>query len=320
MDPMDYSMDNADPAHPSSSSAPRCQYHHPQPPSGESSFSSPARDAHHYDPIHNTDSWYQIDGSAGPGRARALPGFGQWLPGQFSQSSSWNPLAEAHARLRGDMPDAAHSAGFVGASSQGWNEMPRYDSLSFSPFTNGNRWPASGGRTAAPPSVSSSMPPVASSNASAPPTSYPRRETRSDQPSPPSTSYPESQLSFMAMRMRDAHLRASERRSLHSQLAQSIAGTDPPRPNHSDDRFLGRRHAAPSWESDDDDDDAHLADSEDAAYRRHSQLFGDQDEERAMAAIRGSIAAAKKVPSKEALASLEKIDLKDLKDSEKGEF
>jgi hypothetical protein len=120
--------------------------------------------------------------------------------------------------------------------------------------------------------------------------------------------------------MRDAHLRASERRSLHSQLAQSIAGTDPPRPNHSDDRFLGRRHAAPSWESDDDDDDGHLADSEDAAYRRHSQLFGDQDEERAMAAIRGSIAAAKKVPSKEALASLEKIDLKDLKDSEKGEF
>ena len=120
--------------------------------------------------------------------------------------------------------------------------------------------------------------------------------------------------------MRDAQLARAERRgALHSQLAQSFGGSEQPRPNNSEDRSLGRRRAAPTWESDDEDDEA-LADSEDAGHRRHSELFGDQDDERTLAAIRGSIAAAKKIPSKEALASLERIDLKDLKDSEKGEF
>ena len=124
----------------------------------------------------------------------------------------------------------------------------------------------------------------------------------------------------MAMRMRDAQLARAERRgALQSQLTQSFGGSEHPRPNHSEDRSLGRRRAAPAWESDDEDDEA-LADSEDAGHRRHSELFGDQEDERALAAIRGSIAAAKKIPSKEALASLERIDLKDLKDSEKGEF
>jgi hypothetical protein len=119
-------------------------------------------------------------------------------------------------------------------------------------------------------------------------------------------------------RSRAARLaRAEQREALQSQLALSFEAQDHPRSNPPEDRALGRRRAVPAWESDDDDD---LADSEDMGYRRHSQLFGDQDEERALAALRGSIAAAKKIPSKEALASLERVDLKDLKDADKGEL
>ena len=119
-------------------------------------------------------------------------------------------------------------------------------------------------------------------------------------------------------RSRAARLARAERREvLQSQLAQSFDAMDHPRSNPSEERSLGRRRAVPAWESEDDDD---LADSEEMGYRRHSQMFGDQDEERALAALRGSIAAAKKIPSKEALAALERVDLKDLKESDKGEF
>lgn len=116
-------------------------------------------------------------------------------------------------------------------------------------------------------------------------------------------------------RSRAARLARAERREvLQSQLTQSFDAMDHPRSNPSEERSLGRRRAVPAWDSEDDDD---LADSEEMGYRRHSQMFGDQDEERALAALRGSIAAAKKIPSKEALAALERVDLKDLKESDK---
>lgn len=324
MDPIDYSMDDAGLAQPSSSSAPRCQYQHAQPPPGEGSFSSPARDAHHYDPIHNTDSWSQIDGSAGPGRARALPSF-QWNPGQFVHPGSWQSLGHGHARLRADVPDSVQPAGFVGVPNPSWNEMPApYDPV---PFTHGpfmsppSRRAASvsssTARTAAPASIPSSIPPpVASSNTSVSQPTYPRRDSRSDPQNPPSNAFPERQPILME-RSRAAR-RAERREALQSQLAQSLDALDHPRSNHSEDRSLTRRRAVPTWESDDDDDA--LADSEDLGYQRHSQPFGDQDDERTLAAIRGSIAAAKKVPSKEALASLERVDLKGLKDSDRGGF
>jgi hypothetical protein len=75
----------------------------------------------------------------------------------------------------------------------------------------------------------------------------------------------------------------------------------------------GRRRNG-HWDSDDDDDSA--PDLEIEAIRRTSDLMfsGEgMDDERSMAAMRAQIAAAKKVPSKEAIASLEKVDPKELK-------
>ena len=89
---------------------------------------------------------------------------------------------------------------------------------------------------------------------------------------------------------------------------QTYASHEPPH---------GRRRSGP-WDSDEDDDSA--PDLEIEALRRSSDLmFGGEgmDEERSIAAMRAQIAAARKVPSKDAIASMEKVDLKGLKDSDR---
>jgi hypothetical protein len=57
-------------------------------------------------------------------------------------------------------------------------------------------------------------------------------------------------------------------------------------------------------------------------YRRGAELlFGaDVDEERSMAAMRGALAAGKRVPSREALASLEIVKVEELEDNGRSEF
>ncbi len=52
-------------------------------------------------------------------------------------------------------------------------------------------------------------------------------------------------------------------------------------------------------------------------YRRNAELLfsTDLDDERSMAAMRGALAAGKRVPSKEAIASLEIVKLEDLEEN-----
>jgi DNA-binding SARP family transcriptional activator len=71
--------------------------------------------------------------------------------------------------------------------------------------------------------------------------------------------------------------------------------------------------AAHTFDSDDDEDSVPEIDA-DTAYRRSAELLfsSDLDEERSMAAMRGALAAGKRVPSKEALASLEVVKVEDL--------
>jgi hypothetical protein len=58
------------------------------------------------------------------------------------------------------------------------------------------------------------------------------------------------------------------------------------------------------------------------AYRRSAELLfsSDPDDERSMAAMRGALAAGKRVPSKEALASLEIVKLEDLEENGRSRF
>ena len=57
-------------------------------------------------------------------------------------------------------------------------------------------------------------------------------------------------------------------------------------------------------------------------YRRNAELLlsTDLDDERSMAAMRGALASGKRVPSKDALASLEIVKLEDLEENGRSEF
>ena len=81
------------------------------------------------------------------------------------------------------------------------------------------------------------------------------------------------------------------------------------------DSHHSRRRMAHTWDSDDDDDSATEVDRE--RLRGGSLYTAEMEEERALAHMRAAIAAGKKVPSKEALASIEKLDIKDLNESDK---
>jgi hypothetical protein len=140
---------------------------------------------------------------------------------------------------------------------------------------------------------------------------YARRATRPD-PSPSSNTSPENHN--YSQRARATRTAREERAALQaSNLSRSL---DYHRAYGAPDLSNVNQRDATGWESDDDDDAG--ADPEVASYRRTSQhLFDDYDDERALAAMRGALAAGKKIPSKEALASLEKLAIKDLKEGDK---
>ena len=93
--------------------------------------------------------------------------------------------------------------------------------------------------------------------------------------------------------------------------------------NHpSVDSSHPRRRDNPDWDSDDDDDPLSAADSDiyTNPYRAGAMFSGDMDEERRMAAARASLAGGKKVPSREFVASLEKLDPKEMKEADRSKF
>ena len=84
-----------------------------------------------------------------------------------------------------------------------------------------------------------------------------------------------------------------------------------------------RRHDNPDWDSEDEDDAVAAADSDIYTNPSRAGLIfnGDMDDERRMAAARGAAMAARKsVPSKEFIASLEKLDPLDLKEADRSKL
>lgn len=90
--------------------------------------------------------------------------------------------------------------------------------------------------------------------------------------------------------------------------------------SHPLDTSNPRRHDNPDWDSEDDDDPLAAPDPENYPYRAGLIFNNGMDDERRMAAARGALAAAKRVPSKEFVASLEKLDPKDLKEADRSKF
>ena len=78
------------------------------------------------------------------------------------------------------------------------------------------------------------------------------------------------------------------------------------------------RRAVSSWDSDDDEDSNPDIEAEAARREAAREAFYDQvEEERTMAAMRGALAAGKRLPSREALAALEIVKIEDLKESDR---
>jgi hypothetical protein len=90
---------------------------------------------------------------------------------------------------------------------------------------------------------------------------------------------------------------------------------------HFGKRLIVYFSATHTFDSDDDEDSVPEIDAE-ASYRRSAELLfsSDLDDERSMAAMRGALAAGKRVPSKEALASLEIVKVEDLEENGRSTF
>jgi hypothetical protein len=346
MDPMDFTMDEG-PQNQHPSTGPRCQYQQAQQPSTSNTFNPSSREAHHYDPVHNTDSWFHANGNAGQARSQySTPqNIPQWNPGPYVPISGWRGFGEAHTRDRiSEPPDYMPPAGFMGMSNSPWAEIQGYEPLPFgytsytnipnaNPISVDSTRSSSNGFT---PSASVSQTPQQSMTAIQ--AEHPRQLDRADQPVTTNTSPDNANLSERARLARLQTARDEHRQG--KVLRSRNVATPNPGPTNQNEHIALQAHWQRSYDSprthglplppdiasrmrrnhiwDSDDDEESIADIEIGRYSRGSQqLFSEYDEERAMAAMRGAMAAGKKVPSKEAIASLEKVSISDLKEADR---
>lgn len=160
MDPMDFTMDEAQATHHSSSAAHRHQCQPSQPSSNPNSFSPHTRDSQHYDPVYDSGTWYQANNAQG--RAPyAAPENLHWSVSPFLPVPNWQGQGQGLA-------DGQHSGGqdsttfrqsrFMGVP---WNEMRGFDPspYGFNPYTsplNNNSSESASGPTPASASIANS--------------------------------------------------------------------------------------------------------------------------------------------------------------------
>jgi hypothetical protein len=155
MDPMDFTMDEAQAHHSPSAHRHQCQ---PSQPSNVNPFAPHTRDGHPYDPVYDSSSWYQANSV--PSRA------GYTAPDVHWGVNPYLPVPNWQGQVQG-LPDGQHPGGqdptgtfrpsrYMGG--QPWNEMRPFDPSPFgfnsygSPL-NGNSnssESASGGSTQTP--------------------------------------------------------------------------------------------------------------------------------------------------------------------------
>ncbi|KAG0651001.1 putative RING finger [Hyphodiscus hymeniophilus] len=289
----------------------QCQYPPHHSPSS-SAFTSQSRDAHHYDPVHNTESWH---GNANNPPSRPGPPYAgtistpQWtMPAAYS----WQGFGEAHSGSQG--PDIAYQQppGFAGTIHSPWGEPrgfePHSASFGYIPgmYSDG---PSNGPNAAARSSLTASLQSQV----------YPMRRHPTTGPLPDDYIRQAARTRNDAVRALDAQLRAEaiEAADLPTNSLQISGSYDY---HHSLDNSRSRRHDNHDWDSEDDDDlDPDTDVYSTNPYRAGIMFNGDMDEERRMAAARGAAMAARKsVPSKAFIASLEKLDpMKDLKEGDR---
>jgi hypothetical protein len=132
MDPMDYTMDegHGQPAQ-NLNAGTQCHYQPSHQSPNPSSFNSQSRDAHHYDPVHNTESWHPNRNHA-PSRP-SPPHAGTHSHSLWSTptyDSSWQGFGESR-RQGHDVPAFPGQPGFMNMPHAPWGEARRYEPPSF---------------------------------------------------------------------------------------------------------------------------------------------------------------------------------------------
>ncbi|KAE9381741.1 hypothetical protein N431DRAFT_440567 [Stipitochalara longipes BDJ] len=322
MDPMDFTMDEA------SHHSPNTHRHQCQPSQSSPNanpFAPHARDGHPYDPVYDSSSWYQTNNV--PSRAGyAAPENVQWGVSSFLPAPNWQGQGVAEGHSGGQEPSTFRQSRYMGVP---WNEMRAFDASPFGFNSYGSPMNSNNSASESAPGASAQASAAAAAAASPrlPSTYGQEAHARSVQHAfqiygqsrsnrfinPESTQRrpddiidrslrPNQPMPFMEQRT--SYPRAS--RQSHNHIPRNTA-FDPPHPR--------RRAATHTWDSDDDEDPVPEMDAE--TYRRNAELLfsTDLDDERSMAAMRGALASGKRVPSKEALASLEIVKLEDLEEN-----
>lgn len=127
-DPMDYTMDegHGQPAQ-IPNTAPQCQYQPPHQSPNSNSFAFQPHDAHHYDPVHNTESWHANGRGLLNRHAHPYPPLSasQLPPPTYG---SWQGYSEAHRGSQGpDVPAYPQQSGFMGMPHSPWGEPRGYE-------------------------------------------------------------------------------------------------------------------------------------------------------------------------------------------------
>ncbi|KAH6675505.1 hypothetical protein B0J14DRAFT_691464 [Halenospora varia] len=345
---MDYTMDsNHASRHPNTAS--RCQYQQSQQHSNFNPGSS-SREGQRYDPVHDTNSWFQSGNPAShirPSYPSAPVPFASWehQPASYIPIHNWQSFGETQQGAHSQAPDLLNYRSnntTMGMPNAPWSETRGYEPMPFG-YTAYNGAAANnnalGDQTNG---RSSGLPP------SQPPHAFPPHHS-SFVPREPNYSVIQQEL----VRARAARLSAASNHSSSSSGSsvspprnaieanfESPARRSPPaatlvehRSPHGTTRTARYNNARMSNWLDpgshrrrpviphaahldsDDEEDAEI----EAARIREAELFfsPDMDEERAMAAMRGAIASSKKVPSREAIAALEVVKVEDLKEADK---
>ena len=337
-DAMDYTMDNGhgQPA-PNPNAVPQCQYQQPHQSPNSNSFPPQSRDAHHYDPVHNTESWHNANGTGAQSRP-PLPYAGTHSTHSMSQwatpaYSSWQGFGEAHRGSQGlDVPAYPQQPGFMNMPHPPWGEMRGYEpqptSFGYIPGMYGGNGASSESGTAGRSSLTAST-----HTHGSPMRRYPNVGQFQDEYVRRAARTREDAVRALNSRLREEREAASKQTSvsylallsiktnLTPGLAQNPGSYDYVH-SHSLDPSRSRRRDNPDWDSEDDDDPLSAPESDvyTNPYRAGLLFNSDMDDERRMAAARGALAAGKKVPSKEFVASLEKLNPKDLKEADRSEF